>query len=154
MIPKETPSYNPTHISRKWYQIDATGLRLGRLATQVAVLLQGKHRSTYTPHQDLGDHVIVYNCDAVACTTKDKIYYRHSGRMGGLKERTLDEQMVVSSERVVMLAVKRMLKRSPLGRQMLTKLRCHAGQHTQEAQRPVSIDLSHGKCLAKEIYCD
>lgn len=151
---KETQSYSSRNVEQKWYQIDATGLRLGRLATQVAVLLQGKHKVHYTPHNDIGDYVVVYNCDAIECTSKDKIYYRHSGRMGGLKERTYEEQKAVSSCSIVELAVKRMLKRSPLGRKMLKKLKCFSGEHSHEAQQPQTIVLSAKTCLTKGEYSE
>jgi len=146
----KTKSFND--VNRAWFAIDATDMRLGRLATQIAILLQGKHKPTYTPHVDNGDYVVVYNCDKVACTTKEKIYYRHSGRIGALKQRTFEEQMDVSSEQVVMLAVKRMLKRGPLGRQMLTKLKCSRGMHSQAAQKPRLLDLNTTKHIAEVVY--
>lgn len=135
----KTKSYHQD--ARKWFTVDAADKRLGRLATQVAVVLQGKHKAHYTPHADLGDFVVVYNLDKVVTTSADKLYYRHSGRMGGLKERTFAEQMAVSSEKVFELAVKRMLKRGPLGRDMIKKLKCYAGDHPHEAQQPQPLQL-------------
>ena len=147
----DTKSYNEASVKKSWYQIDATGLSLGRLATQIAVLLQGKHKPQYTPHANLGDFVIVYNCDQVK-GQEGSIYYRHSGRMGGLKQRTFAEQMKVSSEDVVMLAVKRMLTRSPLGRRRMRQLKCYRGSHPHDAQGAKSIDLSKERTLSEEVY--
>ena len=152
MRQQDTKSYNAQSVTKKWFKVDAAGLRLGRLATQVAVVLQGKHKVQYTPHADLGDYVVVYNCSQVACTSLDKVYYRHSGRMGGLKTRTFEEQKAVDSCKIVMLAVKRMLKRSPLGRKMLTKLKCYAGEHNQVAQQPIELPLDKDTYLTKEAY--
>jgi large subunit ribosomal protein L13 len=152
MQQQTTKSYYDTE--RKWYAIDATECHLGRLATQIAVLLQGKHKPQYTPHTDLGDYVIVYNCDKVQCNSKDKVYYRHSGRIGSLKERSFQEQMEVSSPDVMRLAVKRMLKRGPLGNQQITKLKCYAGSHPHEAQMPKEINMQGGKQIAEVIYDD
>ena len=136
----KTKSYHQD--TKKWYAVDATDKRLGRIATQVAIVLQGKHKAHYTPHADLGDNVVVYNLQHVKCTSTDKIYYRHSGRMGGLKQRTLEEQMAVSPEKVFELAVKRMLKRGPLGREMIRKLKCYAGsEHPHAAQQPEVLQL-------------
>ena len=136
---------------KKWYAVDAKGKTLGRIATQIAILLQGKHKPQYTAHTDLGDFVIVYNCSDVACNSTDKLYYRHSGRIGSLKQRTFAEQMAVSPEKVVTLAVRRMLKRGPLGNKMITKLKCYRGMHPHEAQMPIEIDLEKGKQLAEII---
>ena len=147
----DTKSYNEASVKKSWYQIDATGLSLGRLATQVAVLLQGKHKPQYTPHANLGDFVVIFNCDQVI-GQEGSVYYRHSGRMGGLKKRTYAEQMKVSSARVVMLAVKRMITRSPLGRSMMRQLRCYAGAHPHEAQGAQLIDLKQKRTLSEEIY--
>lgn len=149
MQQQTTKSYYDTQ--RKWYAIDAAGKNLGRIATQVAVILQGKHKPTYTPHTDLGDFVVIYNCSDVVCNSTDKIYYRHSGRIGSLKQRTFEEQMAVSSEKVMMLAVKRMLKRGPLGNKLITKLKCYRGDHPHEAQVPIKIELQRGKQLAEVL---
>ena len=150
MQQQTTKSYYDT--DRKWYAIDATGKNLGRIATQIATLLQGKHKPQYTPHTDLGDFVVVYNCAKVHCTSSDKVYYRHSGRIGSLKQRSFAEQMAVSPEDVVRLAVKRMLKRGPLGNRQITKLKCYRADHPHEAQMPKTIDLVEGKYLAEIIH--
>ena len=150
MQQQTTKSYYDTE--RAWYAIDATGCNLGRIATQIAVLLQGKHKAKYTPHTDLGDYVVVYNCDRILCNSQDKVYYRHSGRIGSLKQRTFAEQMAVSSENVMRLAVKRMLRRGPLGNEQIRKLKCYKGEHPHEAQMPKSIDLKAGKQIAEVIY--
>jgi large subunit ribosomal protein L13 len=150
MQQQTTKSYYDTE--RKWYAIDASGGNLGRIATQIAILLQGKHKAQYTPHTDLGDYVVVYNCSQIACNSTDKIYYRHSGRIGSLKQRTFQEQMAVSPEKVMQLAVKRMLKRGPLGNKQLTKLKCYKAEHPHEAQMPKEIILHTGKQLAEVVY--
>ena len=150
MQQQTTKSYYDT--DRKWYAIDATGKNLGRIATQIATLLQGKHKPQYTPHTDLGDFVVVYNCAKVRCNSSDKVYYRHSGRIGSLKQRSFAEQMAVSPEDVVRLAVKRMLKRGPLGNRQITKLKCYRADHPHEAQMPKTIDLVEGKYLAEIIH--
>lgn len=152
MSQRETKSFNTASVEKKWYEVNASGMTLGRLATQVATLLQGKHKPQYTPHADLGDYVIVYNCDELVCSSRDKIYYRSSGRMGGLKQRTLEEQMAVSSTAVMTLAVKRMLKRSPLGRAMLRKLKCYSAEHKHESQQPILLDLNGNKCVTEVVY--
>ena len=137
---------------RQWYAIDASGMRLGRLATQVAILLQGKHKAQYTPHADLGDFVVIYNCANIACTSTDKIYYRHSGRMGSLKTRTIEEQMTLDPCKVMMKAVQNMLKRSPLGRDMLKKCRCFSGMHTHQAQQPRLLKIDGSKHITEVVY--
>ena len=150
MLQQTTKSYYD--VEKSWYAIDATGCNLGRIATQIAVLLQGKHKAQFTPHVDLGDFVVVYNCDKIQCNSSDKTYYRHSGRIGSLKQRTFAEQMAVSSEEVMRLAVKRMLRRGPLGNKQLTKLKCFSGEHNHQAQSPKEIDLKNGKQIAEVIY--
>ena len=146
----KTVSFHET--KKRWFAIDATGLRLGRLASQVAILLQGKHKPHYTPHADLGDHVIIYNCDAIECTSDDKIYYRHSGRMGGLKQRTIAEQMRLDSRKVMMAAVRNMVGRTKLKREMLKKCRCFTQEHTHAAQQPIEIALVEGKHITEVVY--
>tara|TARA_B100000989_G_C19350262_1_gene388808 strand:+ start:224 stop:664 length:441 start_codon:yes stop_codon:yes gene_type:complete len=133
----KTKSYHQDE--QKWFAVDASAKKLGRLAARVAIILQGKHKPHYTPHADLGDCVVVYNLQDIVCTSKDKIYYRHSGRMGSLKQRTFAEQMQISPESVFRLAVKRMLKNTPLGRDMLRKLKCYAGDHQHSAQQPKEL---------------
>jgi large subunit ribosomal protein L13 len=130
----------PSEVERKWHVIDADGKTLGRLATEVATLLRGKHKPIYTPHVDTGDHVIVINCSKVVLTGKkldQKMHRHHTGYMGGLKEVTYREFMSKTPERAVFLAVKGMLPKNILGRQMVKKLRVYAGaEHGHEAQMP------------------
>ncbi len=127
-------------IERKWYVVDATGYTLGRLASQVASVLRGKNKPTYTPHMDCGDFVIVINADKIKVSGKkmaQKIYYNHSDYVGGMRETTLAEMMAKKPERVIELAVKGMLPKGPLGRQMYTKLNVYAGaEHPHAAQKP------------------
>ena len=131
---------NPDKIERKWYVVDAEGQTLGRLASEVAKVLRGKNKPVYTPHVDTGDYVIIVNADKVAVTGKkmeQKIYYHHSDYVGGMKETTLKEMMAKKPEKVVELAVKGMLPKGPLGREMYTKLFVYAGpEHKHAAQKP------------------
>ncbi len=131
---------SPSTIDRKWYVVDAEGKTLGRLAAEVAKVLRGKNKAIFTPHIDTGDYVIVVNAAKVAVTGKkldQKVYYRHSAYVGGLKETTLREMMAKKPEKVVELAVKGMLPKGPLGSQMLRKLHVYAGpEHEQQAQKP------------------
>ena len=131
---------SPSTIERKWYVVDATGYTLGRLASQVANVLRGKNKPTYTPHIDTGDNVIIINADKIKVTGKkmdQKIYYNHSEYVGGMKETTLKEMMAKKPERALELAVKGMLPKGPLGRQMYTKLHVYAGpEHDHAAQKP------------------
>ena len=135
-----TYSVKASEIERKWYVIDAEGKVLGRLATEVAKLLKGKHKPTYSTHMDVGDHVIVINTDKIVFTgnkLNDKMYRRHTGYIGNMKEETAKEVMAKDSTKAVMLAVKGMLPKNSLGRKMLTKLRVYAGaEHEQVAQKP------------------
>ena len=130
----------PADIDRKWYVVDADGVTLGRLASEVAKVLRGKNKPIFTPHMDTGDYVIVVNADKVKVTGKkldQKIYYHHSEYVGGMKETTLREMMKKKPERVVELAVKGMLPKGALGRQMYTKLHVYAGpDHKHQAQKP------------------
>ena len=134
---------NPYKIERKWYVVDAAGCTLGRLASEVAKVLRGKNKPEYTPHIDTGDYVIVVNADKINVTGKkldQKIYYRHSEYVGGMKETTLREMLAKKPERVIELAVKGMLPKGPLGRQMITKLHVYAGpEHKHEAQKPEKL---------------
>lgn len=127
-------------IDRKWYVVDATGYTLGRLASDVAKVLRGKNKPTYTPSMDTGDYVIVVNAEKVKVTGKkldQKVYYRHSEYVGSLKETTLREMLNKHPERVIESAVKGMLPKGPLGREMYTKLHVYAGpDHKHEAQKP------------------
>lgn len=131
---------NPAKIERKWYVVDAEGQTLGRLASEVAKVLRGKNKPVFTPHIDTGDYVIVINAEKITVTGKkldQKIYYRHSDYVGGMKETTLREMMAKKPEKVVELAVKGMLPKGPLGRQMYTKLHVYAGpEHNHQAQKP------------------
>jgi large subunit ribosomal protein L13 len=131
----------PADITRQWHVIDADGAVLGRLATEVATLLRGKHKAIFAPHIDTGDHVIVINASKLAVSprkAKDKLYHRHTGYPGGVRTENLEHLLERDPEKVVRLAVKRMLPKGPLGRQMLRKLRVHAGPtHPHQAQQPV-----------------
>ena len=131
---------SPATIERKWYVVDATNMTLGRLASEVAKVLRGKNKAIFTPHIDTGDYVIVINAEKVKVTGKkldQKIYYHHSDYVGGMKETTLREMLAKKPEKVVELAVKGMLPKGPLGRQMYTKLHVYAGpEHQHAAQKP------------------
>lgn len=131
---------SPATIDRKWYVVDATDMTLGRLASEVAKVLRGKNKPIFTPHMDCGDNVIVVNAEKIKVTGKkldQKIYYRHSDYVGGMKETTLREKLDKKPEQVIELAVKGMLPKGPLGRQMYTKLHVYAGpDHKHEAQKP------------------
>lgn len=134
---------NPSTIERKWFIVDATGHTLGRLASEVANVLRGKNKPVFTPHVDTGDYVIVVNAEKIAVTGKkmdQKIYYSHSDYVGGLKSATLKEMLAKHPERVIEHAVKGMLPKGPLGRQMYTKLFVYAGpDHKHAAQKPEAL---------------
>ena len=134
---------SPATIERKWYVVDATDMTLGRLASEVAKVLRGKNKPTFTPHIDTGDYVIVVNAEKVKVTGKkldQKIYYHHSDYVGGMKETTLREMLAKKPEKVVELAVKGMLPKGPLGREMFTKLFVYAGpEHKHQAQKPEAL---------------
>jgi large subunit ribosomal protein L13 len=134
-----------SNVERQWYVIDASGMVVGRLASQVASMLRGKHKPTYTPHVDTGDYIIVVNTDKMVFTGKkldSKIYYRHSGYVGGLKETTARRMMEKKSETVLKEAVRGMLPKGPLGYAMLTKLHLYAGaEHEHQAQKPVAFEV-------------
>ncbi len=131
---------SPATIERKWYVVDATGYTLGRLAAEVAKVLRGKNKPIFTPHMDCGDYVVIVNAEHIKVTGKkldQKIYYRHSDYVGGMKETTLREMMAKKPEKVIELAVKGMLPKGPLGRSMIKKLYVYAGpEHQQAAQKP------------------
>ena len=135
----------PAEVERKWYVVDAEGKTLGRLASEIARILRGKHKPIYTPHVDTGDYVIVVNAEKVHVTgnkRQDKMYRWHTGYMGGLKERNFQEMINRQPQKVIMRAVKGMLPHNSLGRQMLTKLRVFAGpDHPHAAQQPEALDL-------------
>lgn len=131
---------SPSTIDRKWYVVDAENKTLGRLAAEVAKVLRGKNKPIFTPHMDTGDNVIVINASKIKVTGKkldQKIYYHHSEYVGGMKETTLREKMAKKPEQVIELAVKGMLPKGPLGRQMFKKLHVYAGsEHAHAAQKP------------------
>ena len=138
---------SPSTIERKWYVVDATGHTLGRLASEIASILRGKNKPTYTPHIDTGDYVIVVNADKIQVTGKkldQKVYYNHSDYVGGMKETTLREKMAKKPEDVIYLAVKAMLPKGPLGREMITKLHVYAGaDHKHQAQKPEVLEIKY-----------
>ncbi len=133
-------------VERKWYVIDAEGQTLGRVATKVATVLKGKHKPTYTPHVDCGDYVIVINASKVNLTgnkLEDKMYYDHSGYTGGLRERNAKTMIEKYPEEMIERAVKGMLPKGPLGRQMIKKLFVYAGDtHNQQAQKPIEMKVN------------
>jgi large subunit ribosomal protein L13 len=142
---EKTYSTKPTDIERKWYVVDAEDQTLGRLATGIATILKGKHKPVYAPHMDVGDFVIVVNADKVHVTGRkmeQKIYYRHSGYPGGLSEISLRDQLVKHPTRVIERAVRGMLPKNALGRQMLRKLKVYAGpDHPHAAQQPEALEV-------------
>ncbi len=135
----------PKDIQREWWVVDAEGKTLGRLASQVAHILKGKHKPTYAPHMDVGDFVIITNCDKIRVTGRrmdDKMYYRHTGYHGGLRSTSLRDMLDRRPERVLELAIKRMLPKNRLGRQMYRKLKVYAGAtHPHEAQQPKKLEI-------------
>ena len=143
----KTYSATPSDIDKQWVLIDADGLVVGRLAALIATRLRGKHKATFTPHMDCGDHVVVINAGKVALTGKkraDKIYYRHTGYPGGIKS-TIAGQMLDGKhpERVLLKAVERMLPRGPLSRKQFSNLRVYAGEeHPHQAQEPKALDVA------------
>lgn len=136
---------SPSEVERKWYVVDAEGKTLGRLASEIASVLRGKKKPIYTPHIDTGDYVIVVNAEKVVTTGRklsQKIYYHHSEYVGGMKETTLKEMLAKKPEYVITHAVKGMLPKGPLGRQMLKKLYVYAGpEHKHAAQKPEPLDI-------------
>jgi len=141
-----TYSPKPGDVTKNWYVIDATDVVLGRLASQAATLLRGKHKATFAPHVDNGDFVIVINADKVALTgskAATKMVYRHSGYPGGLKTKAIGELLATKPERVIENAVKGMLPRTKLGRAQLSKLKVYAGpEHPHAAQQPKAFEIS------------
>ena len=134
---------SPATIDRKWYVVDAEGQTLGRLSAEIAKVLRGKNKPIFTPHIDTGDYVIVVNAEKIVVSGKkldQKIYYHHSDYVGGMKETTLKEMLAKKPERVIELAVKGMLPKGPLGREMYKKLFVYAGpEHKQQAQKPETL---------------
>ena len=142
-----TKSVSADQVERRWYVVDAEDLILGRLATRIATVLRGKHKPSFTPHSDTGDHVIVVNAEKVALSGRkreQKTYYRHSGYVGGIKSITADKLLASAhSDRVVRSAVRGMLPRNTLGRHMLSKLRVYAGpDHPHASQKPEELPLA------------
>jgi len=141
-----TWTVRPGDIERKWFVVDANDLVLGRLATQIATVLHGKHRPEFTPHADCGDHVIVINAEKIRVTgnkENDKVYYHHTRFAGGLKSITLEKQREKHPERIIEAAVKGMMPKGPLGRSMLKKLKVYAGgEHPHTAQQPEVMKLN------------
>jgi large subunit ribosomal protein L13 len=135
----------PAEVERKWYVVDAEGKTLGRMASEVAAILRGKNKPTFTPHVDCGDYVIVINAEKVAVTGKkrqEKIYKRHTGYPGGLRELTFEQLLEKHPEEVVKHAIKGMMPTGKLGRQMYKKLKVYAGpEHKHEAQKPEVLDF-------------
>jgi large subunit ribosomal protein L13 len=142
----KTPLPTKEDIEKKWYVVDAADQRLGRLATQIAVILRGKNKPHFTPHMDTGDFVIVINAEKIAVTGKkssQKLYRRHSGRPGGMKTETFEKLQVRLPERIVETAVKGMLPKNSLGRQLFTKLKVYRGpSHPHQAQQPEELVIN------------
>jgi large subunit ribosomal protein L13 len=138
---------SPATITREWYVVDAEGKTLGRLASEIAKVLRGKNKPIYTPHMDCGDNVIVINADKIKVTGKkmdQKIYYHHSGWVGGMKTATLKEKLAKKPEEVMYLAVKGMLPKGPLGRSMIKKLHIYASaEHPHAAQQPKVLEIKY-----------
>jgi large subunit ribosomal protein L13 len=142
----KTFSAKPAEVRRDWYVVDATGKTLGRLSTEIAHRLRGKHKPEYTPHVDTGDYIVVINAEKVRVTgnkLQDKMYHHHTGYIGNLKSVPLNKMLDEHPERVIEKAVKGMLPRGPLGRQMYSKLRVFAGrEHTHGAQQPIPLEVN------------
>ena len=141
----KTFSAKSEEVRRDWYVVDATNKTLGRLSTEIARRLRGKHKAEYTPHVDTGDYIVVVNAEKIRVTgnkMKDKMYHRYTGYIGNLKSVPLEKLMQEKPERALELSVKGMMPRNPLGRKMLSKLRVFAGpQHSHEAQQPITLDI-------------
>ena len=141
----KTFSAKPHEVQRDWYLVNAQGKTLGRLATEIARRLRGKHKPEYTPHVDTGDYIVVVNAEKIRVTgtkLKDKIYHRHTGYIGSLKSETLQDKLAREPEQVLKLAVRGMLPRNPLGRRMLKKLKIVRGEdHPHVAQQPQPLEL-------------
>jgi len=141
----KTFSAKPAEVKRDWYVIDATDKTLGRMATEIARRLRGKHKAVYTPHVDTGDYIVVINAEKVRVTGAkplDKMYYHHTGYPGGIKEASFSKMIETHPERVVEIAVKGMLPKNPLGRAMYRKLKVYAGPaHKHEAQQPKPLEV-------------
>ena len=140
-----TLSAKPAEVRRDWFVVDADGKTLGRMATEIARRLRGKHKTIYTPHVDTGDYIVVINADKIRVTgnkLKGKVYYHHTGYIGGIKSITLEKQLDKAPERVIQSAVKGMLPKNPLGRSMFGKLKVSAGaEHPHTAQQPKVLEI-------------
>ena len=143
---KRTYVTKPEDVERNWYVVDASGQTLGRLASEVAQIIRGKHKPTFSPAVDVGDYVVVVNAEKIHVTGRkldQKMYYRHSGYPGGLKELTLGRMLEEHPTRVIKLAVRGMLPKNKLGRKMIKKLKVYAGpEHPHQAQQPEALELS------------
>ncbi len=143
---KTTTSAKPADIKKNWYLVDATDLVLGRLASQIATILRGKHKPSYTPHMDCGDYVVVINAEKVALTgnkMEKKMYHHHTGYIGGIKSVNAAKLMEKHPEDLIYKAVERMISRNKLGRAQMTKLRIYAGaEHPHTAQSPIALDIA------------
>ena len=141
----KTFSAKPESVKREWFVVDADGKTLGRLATEIASRLRGKHKPEYTPHVDTGDYIIVINCEKITVTGNkrtDKVYYHHTGFIGGIKSITFDKLLVKAPEQIIEKAVKGMLPKGPLGRAMYRKMKVYAGpEHQHAAQQPTVLDI-------------
>ncbi|MFW2372323.1 MAG: 50S ribosomal protein L13 [Gammaproteobacteria bacterium] len=141
----KTFSAKPETVKRDWYIVNAEGKTLGRLATEIARRLRGKHKAEYTPHVDTGDYIVVVNAEKVQVTgnkAKDKMYYNHSGYIGGLKSISFEKLIIKKPEQVIERAVKGMLPKNPLGRAMFRKLKVYAGtEHKHTAQQPKTLEI-------------
>jgi large subunit ribosomal protein L13 len=142
----KTFSAKPAEVRRDWFVVDATGKTLGRLSTEIAHRLRGKHKPEYTPHVDTGDYIVVVNAEKVRVSgnkLKDKMYHHYTGYVGNLKSKSLEKMLEDSPERVLQNAVKGMLPRGPLGRQMFSKLRVFKGpEHDHTAQQPIPLEVN------------
>lgn len=141
----KTLSAKPESVKRDWFVVDAAGKTLGRLSTEIARRLRGKHKPEYTPHVDTGDYIVVINCEKVRVTgnkQKDKMYYSHTGYMGGIKSISFEKLIDKAPERVIQTSVKGMLPKGPLGRAMFKKMKVYAGaEHPHTAQQPQQLDI-------------
>ena len=141
----KTLSAKPESVRRDWYVVDAAGKTLGRLSSEIASRLRGKHKPEYTPHVDTGDYIVVVNAEKIAVTGKkasDKFYHKHTGYIGGLKSISFDKLIVKAPEQVIEIAVKGMLPKGPLGREMFKKLKVYAGEaHPHTAQQPQALEI-------------
>ena len=140
-----TLSAKPAEVRRDWFVVDANGKTLGRMATEIARRLRGKHKTIYTPHVDTGDYIVVINAEKLHVSgnkMKDKIYYHHTGYIGGIKSISLEKQLEKAPDRVIKAAVKGMLPKNPLGRAMFSKLKVYAGtEHPHTAQQPKVLEI-------------